>query len=216
MIISHSGQFCFWKIPRTGSNTAELCIRMSGVLDLSVDIVVGCWFYPQSHNVPEAVNELRASGHTTPDEAIKSGALTEGQYADYDHYCMVREPVSRWVSAYAFHHRYYNKPNQRYLNPLEFFEQKNYFENTDHSKTLVSQSSFLNRGEIKTVPFSDYENSIRSILDAIGAARLEDVPRLEHQSKRCWKQRAWNEIDRRPELKQRILERYAADVHLDY
>ena len=168
MIISHSNQACYWKIARTGSNTAELCIRMSNVLDLEQDLVTSCHFFPASHNVIE-----RESGHTTPREAIKKGYLTQWQFDEYDHYTVVREPLERWISAYAYRCAVYILKK---ISPQEFFD--------DHGSDLVQrrQCDYLSH-RIRTYPFSCYEDSIREIVTRMGGT-LHDVPKIEHKTQR--------------------------------
>lgn len=198
MIISHSRKFCYWKIARTGSNTAELCIRMSRILDLSQDIVTSCHFFPAEHNVPAGT--VHQSGHTLPSEAIAIGALTREQYDEYDHYTIVRHPIERWISAYAFRCRMQVKDK---ISPMEFYE------NHKDDNVTKRQWEYLTLGGVQTFPFSDYENSIRSIVQACGGV-LEDVPKLEHKTRRLWLRRAQRAI---PEP---LFLYYGDDFLLDY
>lgn len=195
MIISYSKKFCYWKIARTGSNTAELCIRMSGVLDLSQDMVTSCHFFPASHNVEE-----NQSGHTIPAVAIKNGYLTREQYQEYDHYTIVRHPIERWISAYAFRCRMHMEER---FTPMEFYE------NFKEDNVTKKQSEYLTLGGVQTFPFSDYEKSIRAIVAKIGG-RLEDVPRLEHKTRRLWLHRA------RRDIPEPLFSYYDKDFSLDY
>lgn len=220
MIISHSKKFCYWKIARTGSNTAELCIRMSGVLDLEQDLVTSCHFFPASHNVQEQEN---MSGHTTPDEAISLGYITQAQYDEYDHYTIVREPLERWVSAYAYHCRMNLKEK---ITPLEYFglvRGKGYARyalarTCRHIKAddLVTrrQSDYLAMGRVQTFPFSDYEASIKKIVSKIGG-RLEDVPKIEHKTRRLWKRHAMYAVEANP-LGEQLREYYRDDFKLKF
>ena len=179
MIISHSKKFCYWKIARTGSNTAELCIRMSDVLDLEQDLVTSCHFFPASHNVQENM-----SGHTTPDEAITLGYITPKQYETYDHYTIVREPLERWISAYAYKCRMHVREK---ITPLE------YFIKAGADFVTRRQSDYITKNTIM-FPFSDYENSIREIVTRIGGT-LYDVPKIEHKTRRLWKYKAEQAIE---------------------
>ena len=166
MIISHSKKFCYWKIARTGSNTAELCIRMSNILDLEQDLVTSCFFFPAGHNVVE--NQF---GHTTPSEAFVLGYLTESQYAEYDHYTTVRDPMERWVSAYAYRRANHSED----MTPQEFFD--------NHMSDLVQkrQSDYLANGDVTTFPFSSYMDSIQKLMCRIGGTKLQEIPRLKHK-----------------------------------
>ena len=198
MIISHSKKFCYWKIARTGSNTAELCIRMSNVLDLEQDVVTSCHFFPALHNVTED----HRSGHTTPDEAITLGYLTQAQYDEYDHYTIVREPLERWASGYAYHCRMHMKEK---VTISEFIK-------TDRAVTR-RQSDYITKDTI-VFPFSDYENSIREIVTKIGGT-LIDVPKIEHKTRKLWKRRAEIAI-KETELGDVLRTYYAKDFNLNY
>jgi len=175
VIISHSKKFCYWKIARTGSNTAELCIRMSNVLDLEEDLVTSCHFFPASHNVE--LEEM--SGHNTPDEAIALGYITPEQYDRYDHYTIVREPLQRWISAYAYKCRMHIDER---ITPLE------YSINAGDDIVTRRQSDYITNDTI-VFPFSDYENSIREIITRIGGT-LYDVPKIEHKTRGMWRRTA--------------------------
>ena len=205
MIISHSKQFCYWKIARTGSNTAELCIRMSGVLDLSQDVVTSCHFFPAEHNVPPS--ESHQSGHTLPTQAVAIGALTQEQYDTYDHYTIVRNPLDRWISAYAFRCR---------MHLTEELTTDQFLTNHSDDHVTAKQSDYLTLGRVQTFPFSDYEQSIRTIIAAIGG-RLDDVPKIEHKTRQGWKRRAFLDVNvPASTLKKELLTRYHDDMALAY
>jgi hypothetical protein len=199
VIISHSKKFCYWKIARTGSNTAEMCIRLSNVLDLEQDLVTYCHFFPHQHNI-----ETHESGHTTPKEAVARGLLTQEQFCEYDHYTIVREPIARWISANAYRRRHDLTDR---LTPQAYFD--------DFHDDLVSrrQTQYMFDG-LQTYPFSDYENSIKAILKKIGWT-LHDVPKIEHKtlkrSKRDAALAVWH-----TDLEQQLRDYYAGDFDLDY
>lgn len=206
MIISHSRKFCYWKIARTGSNTAELCIRMSGILDLSQDAVSKCFFFPTAHNLPE--NMAKLAGHFHPQRAIDSGLLSREQYDEYDHYTMVRDPIERWISAYGYKNRRVSESHT--LTPKEFY-------NSHHSDDplTINQAQYLSLGGVQIFPFSDYGNSICSIIQACGGDRIEDIPKLGFRARGSFLRRARNEIEG-TDLGQKLRSRYADDILLSY
>ncbi len=195
MIISHSQKFCYWKIARTGSNTAELCIRMSDMLDLSQDLVTSCHFFPAAHNVEEL-----ESGHTTPTDAISKGYLTPEQYDAYDHYTIVREPMERWVSAYSWQCR---EKLVVTVTPQEFFD--------GYKDDLVcrKQSDYIDNRMV-TFPFSDYENSVRQIVPG-----LIDIPRIVHKTRGLWRRMAQSHIET-TSLGDELREYYRDDFKLGF
>jgi len=205
MIISHSKQFCYWKIARTGSNTAELCIRMSGALDLSQDIVTSCHFFPASHNVdPEWGKHLE---HRRPDEAIAIGMLTQEQYDAYDHYTIIRNPIDRWVSAYTYHCREHTKEK---ISPIYFFE------NFKVKQVMTRQLDYLSLGNVRAFPFSNYEQSIRTMIALIGGVVPIDIPRIRHMTRGMWARRANLVLNGTNTLKADLLDWYGDDLLLEY
>ncbi len=204
MIISHSKKFCYWKIARTGSNTAELCVRMSGALDLSQDVVTSCHFFPASHNFP---NDITHSGHTTPVRAIEIGALTREQYDEYDHYTIIRNPLERWVSAYTFHCK---EHIQEKITPADFFA------NCKSKQVMIRQGVYLELGNVQTFPFSDYEQSVKKMIALMGGVVLDDIPRVHHMTREKWTRRANRALDVEANLKTDLLNWYGDDLLLSY
>ncbi len=154
---------------------------MSNVLDLEQDLVTACHFFPASHNV---VQQEEMAGHTTPNEAIALGYITPEQYEKYDHYAIVREPLERWISAYAYKCRMHIEEK---MTPLE------YFIKTDDDLVSRRQSDYITKDTI-VFPFSDYENSIREIVTRIGGT-LYDVPKIEHKTRGLWRRAAERAIE---------------------
>lgn len=205
MIISHSKRFCYWKIARTGSSSAELCIRMSGALDLTQDIVLGSHFFPNEHNVP--FTKEYKNGHILPRDAIRLGILTQEQYDQYDHYTIVRNPIHRFASSYAWKFRVVGRALRT---PEEFFESHD----KPGSWLLVRQSEYLELGGVQTFPFSDYETSIRTILSLVGG-KVEDVPNLATKTRPTHVKAARNALEH-SDLMEIFSEWYADDLNLEY
>jgi len=177
MIISHSKQVNFWKIPRTGSTTVELLLRLLADLDYSQDVVCAGHFFPlQHHNIPPTLLPSISGQppftrtHATPTEAIAEGVLTQAQYDSYQNFIMVRDPTARMVSAHAlgFYSADWNVPDiiRDRVTP-----------NT-HFSMFKPQTDWLTEGNINIMPFSDYNNSIATIMAAFGAPMPEDIPNI--------------------------------------
>lgn len=202
MIISHSKGACFWKVARTGSNTAELCIRMCCDLDTERDVITPCHFFPSGHNAPEA----EFSAHFRPVDAIHHGLITVEQYHEYDHYMMVRAPYRRFASAYALRFSQGDAPP-----PLEWF--RNEREKTDLMNwVLVPQHEYVGP-DTKIYQFSDYEASIREIVLRFGGV-LTDVPRLAHRKADLRYGEALQALQDEPDLEQEIIQWYEKDFSL--
>lgn len=186
MIISHSKQCCFFKIPRTGSTSIEALLRLTAGLDYTQDIVMAGHFFPdQHHNVPAAVTpSLDGSPghmrtHMTPTMAIGFGCLTQAQYNSYQNFCIVRDPVGRMVSAHAlgFHSADWDVPailRDRAVPNMQF-------------ALFKPQVEWLTEGNITPLRFSDYENSVNTILTAFGAPIPEDMPNITRRHP-AWEQ----------------------------
>ncbi len=178
MIISHSKQVCFWKISRTGSTTIEMLIRLMGGLDITQDVIAETHFFPASHNfpMPDGVDGTRGArrAHITPQTAIDNGFITQVQYDAYENYCMVRDPVDRFISTHALAF-----PKVRFT-PTDIWAD---IQGKDPTAAIFrTQSEYLARGNITGLPFSDYENSVRTILTAFGAPQPDTLPWITRQN----------------------------------
>jgi hypothetical protein len=202
MIISHSKGACFWKVARTGSNTAELCIRMCCDLDKEQDVITPCHFFPSGHNAPEA----EFSAHFRPVDAISRGLITVEQYREYDHFMMVRTPYKRFASAYALRFSQGEAPP-----PLEWFLDQREKVNL-MNWMLVPQHEYVGpRTEV--YQFSDYENSLREIVARFGG-ELDDVPRLAHRRADTRFGEALQALQDEADLEREVVEWYAKDFSL--
>jgi hypothetical protein len=186
MIICHSRQVNFWKIPRTGSTTVEALIRILGVLDYSQDVTAEGTFFPgRSNNVPPTVPpSINGSPgptrtHLTPTEAIQYGVLTQQQYDTYQNFCMVRNPVERLLSAHTLG---FNDVLLR--GRMNDFIADHVNGNMQFS-VFKKQVEWLAEGNITALPFSDYETSVRTILAAFGVDPLPgEIPSITRRHPR--------------------------------
>jgi hypothetical protein len=213
MIISHSKQVCFWKIPRTGSTSIEVVIRLAAGLDYSQDLVMEGHFFPgQHHNIPLSVpNAISGQpGHTrthlTPRRAILLGLITQAQYDSYQNFCIVRNPVARLVSAHAlgFSSADWDVEailRDRVAGSLDF-------------ALFKPQVRWLTEGNITPLPFSDYDNSARTVLTAFGLPAVTDVPKITRRHPH-WEQNAMQLANASPNDRARINTVYADDAALN-
>lgn len=167
MIISHSKGVCFWKIPRTGSSNVEMILRLTAGLDYAQDVVARTNFYDVSHNfstMPDSADGVPGDrrAHITPQTAIDNGFLTLAQYNAYQHYCIVRDPVDRFIS--TIHLAHASAASAFNVGELIAFMQQHM--DQAHYRP---QSEYLTLGNINALPFSDYVNSVGTILTAFGA-----------------------------------------------
>ena len=133
--------------------------------------------------------------------------VTQEQYDEYDHYTIVRDPLERWISAYGWKCR--NHRNLK-ITPTEFYE-NNYGE-----LVCRNQSEYLSLGGVRTFPFSDFENSVRTIMQLIGG-RLEDIPFVAHTKQiRILRECKIEVTQNDAALERKILTRYADDLQLEF
>ncbi len=171
---------------------------MSGVLDYAQDVVTGCRTCPNGYNTDNNTGNLPAT-HTLPREAIETDLLTREQYDTYQHYTIVRNPLDRWIAAYSKRCR-----SRADFSPEDFLATFKQF------KVGLLQQEFLELGGVTTYPFSDYENSIRAIIEDIGG-RIDDVPWTNHVTLDRATRAVWNS-----EVKAVVLEYYKSDAQLPY
>lgn len=180
MIVSHSKQVNFWKIPRTGSTTIELLLRLLAGLDYAQDVTASGHFFPDLPNnmppsIPPAINGNPGwtRTHLTPTEAIAFGVLTQAQYDSYQNFVMVRDPLDKLISAHSlgFHKKTFDVAelwNSDIKDNLQF-------------SIFKPQSEWLTEGNITTLPFSDYANSIATVMAAFGAPMPHDIPNVSRR-----------------------------------
>lgn len=179
MIISHSKQVNFWKIPRTGSTTVELLLRLMAGLDWTQDVCASGHFFPdKSNNIPPTVppaingNPGTTRTHLTPTEAISFGVLTQAQYDSYQNFVIVRDPLEKLISAHSlgFHRVQFEGNVDRII--------ANRVVGNTHFSVFKPQVEWLTEGNITVLPFSDYENSLATIMAAFGAPMPHDTPNI--------------------------------------
>lgn len=175
MIISHKKQRCFWKIPRTGSSNIEMVLRLTAGLDLSQDIVAETHFFPASANfdsMPDATDGTAGTrrAHITPQTALDNGFLTPSQFNVYQHYCIVRDPIDKFISSYHL-------CLPRYEWDVTKILAETVVPNPE-SAVWRRQSEYLTVGNITTLPFSDYVNSANTIFAAFGAPIPAQLPKV--------------------------------------
>lgn len=176
MIISHSKQVNFWHIPRTGGSNVEMLLRLLAGLDPAQDVAAETYFYPVHMNygsmpdnpISGALGPTRT--HITPQTAIDAGVLTLAQYNTYQNYCIVRNPVDRFISMYHL-----AIPRYPFLPQVLF---STVVAESGDRATWRAQSEYLTLGNMTTLPFSDYVGSVNTILTAFGAAVPTQLPRV--------------------------------------
>ncbi len=180
MIISHSKQICFWKIPRTGSTTVELLLRLLAGLDFSQDVIAKGYFFPAGYNFgmmpdsPSGVPGERRT-HITPQEAIDNNVMTLAQYNSYQNFVMIRDPVEKFISAYQF-----GMPG-RTFDPAGIITDTIIPNPQSHFGLWKKQVEWLTLGNITALPFSDYQNSLTTVVTAFGGTMPTDIPNVSRR-----------------------------------
>jgi len=235
MIISHRLEFAFFRIPKTGSTTTELLLRMTGLFDEN-DICSGIPLYGvKAINVEESVRPLNRRGrgqgvrtmdewpigsmHATPTEAVDDGLITEAQLTAYACYATMRDPLDRAVSAFAHHARHAALINQPDVLKV--------YLDTEGSKNnilVIPQTDyFLHNGIQVCTPldFSDFQTSIRTMIANLllhpNAGPGINFPMMPNFNKTPGKDHATNKetmINSDPVVRAELLGRYVDDIVL--
>jgi hypothetical protein len=155
----------------------ELLLRLTAGLDYSQDVICSGHFFPnQHHNVPPGVGPATSGRpgwtrtHMTPTEAIAEGVLTLAQYNSYQNFVMVRDPLDRMISAHSLGFR-------RDTFDVAAIIRDRVIGQT-HFSIFKPQVEWLTEGNMNIMPFSDYVNSVTTILTAFGAPIPVDLPNI--------------------------------------
>lgn len=177
MIISHAHHFAFFRVPRTGSTTAEVVLRMAVAFG-SGDVLTRM---PQrglpARNMPAAhdVNGPPIYGnHYTPLDAINFGLMTEQQLRDYDCFCFMRDPLERYVSAFIAGA---GVP----IHPDAFIRIRAKLNERDMGILTNDPETYTHwNGEelVKALDFSNYESNVRRLITLLGGIQPAELPNL--------------------------------------
>ena len=193
MIISHKDKFAFFRVPKTGSSTAAVCLRMCGVFDDTL-IASGTHITELPPlNMPEFVYEKIAEAqrggiklkhqawitgqHWTPMQAINMGFMTMEQMREYNVYAFLREPKNRAISSFNFHNGQGGDPAYMRVNVkahqfwgIAGVSQCNYFK-VDGEQV------------VEPLDFGDYDNELRRVIDSMGGHSFTEIPKVNRTMK---------------------------------
>lgn len=200
MIISHRLKFAFFRVPKTGSTTAETILRLSGAFDDNDYMTPNLGL---QSTIPEDVCEaLKESfrgqmpsdvrknpdafetvfnnsvwsfiSHLTPSDAIKHGLITLEQLREYKCYAFVRSPRDRYLSAYL--------QTLGSSFPTAGGFQETVMNDRQFGGLLVKPmvDYFLVDGERVLDPlwFGNFDNEIKKVIGEIGGFVFKEIPRL--------------------------------------
>jgi hypothetical protein len=205
MIISHRLKFAFFRIPKTGSTTAELLLRLSGAFN-EQDIMTSVMGLPAT-SIPPSVKErldgrvrkaLEEMGfrqdsdvferqvrnslatfliHATPKDAIKFGLITREQLRDYRCFAYLRDPLERHLS--AFTHSVGVTPS------LDMYKQSVQAGNSRYrteGQILMrpAQMYFFIEDEqvLQPLLFDRFEEELRRLIRLVGGYEFQEIPHL--------------------------------------
>jgi len=222
MIISHKDKFAFFRVPKTGSSTAAMCLRMCGVFD---DTLIASGTHitelpPMNmppfvaRKIAEAANSnVKAKHqawiigqHWTPKQAVSLGFMTMDQLREYNVYAYLREPADRAISAYCF-------KNGRDASPSGMRRQVK-VHNFWGIAGVVQSTYFTVDGEqvVEPLNFGDFDNELRRMIDGLGGHEFTEIPKVNRTEKTGRRPPRSAYIDAHS---QKVLEaRYAEDYEL--
>jgi len=211
MIISHTKKFCFFRVTKTGSTTAQVMLRLTDAFDTEKDILTAPpeWKLP-AYNVREPLWK-----HSTPQDAVDAGVITVDQLMEYDCYAFVRDVDTRFVSAY--HH----------ANPLDGPQPKTFLKRMQRPNQRNKLQGLVGRPQVDwfhvngiqvvtPLDFADYANELKKIIYPLGGNRFENIPHLnisrhdgkiKGQPRKEWAERVWDYS----QVQEEVYKIYAAD-----
>ena len=218
MIISHKHKFAFFRAPKTGTTTAQFMLRMSNVWDESTDILTQSIGHFESVNEPSHRNDPEVHGthsHTTPAIAIRHGLITLEQLREYDCYCFLREPYSRYLSASVHLVGRFSTPNN-----IHALMENTLVGHELHPKARAALS-IVNRHQIdyffvdgeqvvEALNFADYTNECRRLLKQVGSIEFPVIPKMNVRP--AWKKDFTYEEFWTDNIKTKFAVDYADDI----
>jgi len=197
MIISHNKQFAFFRVPKTGSTTAEFVLRLSQAFDPVADWMSAIQGLPstlpqalydpiEAHVIElfPAMPEDKRQGsvdlfiaHMTPADAMTFGLITFEQLRAYRCFAYLRDPYERAISAHK------HSVGTRFMVTSIFEKTMNSLDELRSSHNLLWKPQvdyFYVNGERVTerLEFSDYANELNRVISIMGGREFEEVPRL--------------------------------------
>jgi len=207
MIISHRLKFAFFRVPKTGTTTAQFFLRCSGAFD-EEDILSGMGehgFAPTDGLLTEP-RDIVTQAHYTPAQAVEHGLITLEQLREYKTVSFIRNPYDRQLSAYI--HGVGIVCDPTYIKRL--------IKDAPRRGILQAQQSdwFYIDGELVVEPmlFNDYESHLRELLAYVGGIDFPIIPPMNarNAAKKEYTMEEWMN----PEFMAFIEDKYARDIEL--
>jgi len=221
MIISHKHKFAFFRVPRTGSTTSAVCLRLCGVFDDTLIAAGTHMIELPPVNMPAGVytkianakndrvlvrhNAWLAGAHWTPTQAMNLGMITLEQLREYNVYAFLREPKDRAVSSYCFCNGTVASPDNM---------RRQVWKHNFWGIVGVRQSEYfsvLGEQVVEPLDFGDFENELRRIITDLGG-ELTEIPRINKTEKPTSRTTNADYLD--PHTHKVLEARYAADFEL--
>lgn len=223
MIISHRHKFAFFRIPKTGTTTAQVMLRMCGAFDDTDTMTPSNVGQLDPVNIPYgrdidpivSMDGLRSFNHVTPAVAIEYEMITLEQLREYDCYSFVRDPYKRHLSAICHLLGRHVTPKQvhRLLdNTLEGHEM--------HPKVargigLVGKPQvdyFFVDGEqvVEPLNFSNYQSELRRMIKRVGGIDFPLIPKFNART--AWHDAFTADEFWTDEYRERFAKTYADDI----
>ena len=199
MIISKSRKFAFFRVPKTGSVTAEFLLRI--LLRFDPEDVLSAMPYAglparntntdrvgefiertlsevhaaeRTAGVASAMSRHRVLGHMTPGQAVECGLVELDDLRRMKSYVFIREPLSRFESALRYY--YADSPDPGQLR--EILRDRSMVR-----KLIGTQCAFVYRnGErlVEPLLFDNFNTHMTRIISLQGGRMSGEVPRMNH------------------------------------
>lgn len=236
MILSHSKKFIFFRVPKTGSTTADVMLRLANVWDYSQDVLTATkeWELPGINSLYKAgygprdtddPDYIRVNwAHVTPQQLIDYGVMTLEQLREYDCYAFLRPVEGRFVSGYLHCMRggKWGKYGRYGYQAPQFIEKWRNEEPQFSAGEIIGrpQKDYFFVGDeqiVKPLDFANYKAELDKLFEMLGGNTFSELPRinraaqsgqLDNPRRREWAKEIWADY---PEVQEAVLERYAED-----
>lgn len=226
MIVSHKHSLIFVGTAKTGSTAAVNLLARHLPFGDSDIVVADSVFSDGSlgRNVPhvslslvEHLHRCRFSlgmseqdevnthlRHISPYGMMVAGILTDEQLNGYRSFGFVREPVNRYLSAYAFLH--WRRGALDDMNPKQLC--RDIEKRTYHGYFAFMPQEVSLRGVTDVLRYDSSLTALRSVFEYVGQEMPDDIPRMKSGFRPAWL---------KPDaLPNQLRDQLCADYHADY
>lgn len=193
MIISHKKRIAYFRVPKTGSTTVSLMLRMCGGIredDIASSTPMG--HFPSLNCIAPTAGKIddddAVGQHITPQQAFDKGLLTMDQLREFRCIVFLRDPYERYISGIMHSAGRHVELKHIHLAMNNTLPSADRGALKNKGLLAIPQANYYYvNGEIIAEPFAfgDYVNSTKRLIRLFGGIDFPVIPRMNaHQA---WK-----------------------------